>query len=308
MVADTGLDLVTGAFSYSGRRITQLLLGDARRVRTLTSRSPDPEMPDIEVRPYTWDDPDALGDAMRGVTTFYNTYWVRFAYGSANHDLAVRNSRRLLDAAVAAGVQRVVHVSIMKPSDDSPYPYFRGKAAVERAVRETGLPHTILRPSVLFGPANVLVNNIAWLLRKMPAFAIAGRGDYRVSPVHVDDLARLAVDGAETATVGGNVLDASCPEQMTFEEMVRKVRAAVGSRSVIVHVPASVVVGLARVLGVVVRDVLLTSEELHTMMDGLAGTEAPPTGRISFDAWLEDSKEGLGRSYANEVQRHFSGS
>ena len=84
------------------------------------------------------------------------------------------------------------------PAPTSPWPYFRGKALVERALAESGLSYAVLRPAILFGGDGVLINNIAWLLRHLPVFAIGGRGDYRVRGIHVDDLAQLCLaKGAE---------------------------------------------------------------------------------------------------------------
>jgi NADH dehydrogenase len=133
------VDVVTGAFSYSGAAIARELQAAGRGVRTVTAHpGRAPADTDIDVRPLNFDDPDELTQSMRGASTLYNTYWVRFAHGRIDHAAAVANSRTLFEAAVAAGVQRIVHVSITHPSLDSPYPYFRGKAAVERILAIQG--------------------------------------------------------------------------------------------------------------------------------------------------------------------------
>ncbi|MDT7577064.1 MAG: hypothetical protein QOH17_3397, partial [Pseudonocardiales bacterium] len=186
------LDVVTGAFSYSGAAIAAELRAAGRRVRTVTGH-PDraPDGTDIDVRPLNLDNPAELAESLRGAQTLYNTYWVRFAHGDVDHARAVAHSRTLFQAAAAAGVERIVHVSITNPSPGSPYPYFRGKAEVEQILLETGIPCAIVRPAILFGGDGVLINNIAWLLRRLPVFAIGGRGDYRIRAIHVEDLARL---------------------------------------------------------------------------------------------------------------------
>ena len=233
---DTGLDVVTGAFSYSGRAIARRLLDDGRSVRTLTGhpQHADPATA-IQVRPLDFSDLPALVRDLEGVTTLYNTYWVRFAHGRTSHEQAVENSRTLFHAARRAGVQRIVHVSITNPAIESPYPYFRGKALVERALAETGVSYAILRPAILFGNDGVLVNNIAWLLRHLPVFGVGGRGDYRIRPIHVDDLARLCIDAA--AQSSDRIIDAVGPDRPTFLELVEEIRSAVGSRARVVHVP-----------------------------------------------------------------------
>ncbi len=299
-----GFDVVTGAFSYSGFAIASALARSGRRVRTLTGH-PERAHPGagLDVRPLDFDDVLGLTASLEGASTLYNTYWVRFPHGGADFDRAVANSRTLFHAARQAGVERIVHVSITHPSISSPYGYFRGKAEVERALAEVAVPYAVLRPAVLFGGDGVLINNIAWLLRHLPVFAVGGTGEYRIRAVHVDDLAALALAaGADRATT---VTDAVGPERPTFMELVRLIRAAVGSRGAIARVPGALVPPLASVLGVVLRDVLLTSDEYRAMADGLADTSGPATGSIALSEWVTENAASLGRSYANEIDRHF---
>src|SRR5580704_8091009 len=142
---DTGVDVVTGAFSYSGAAIAKALIAKGRSVRTIAGH---PERgldhPGIDVRPLDFDDQVGLVESLRGATTLYNTYWVRFPRARIDHEAAVANSRALFYAALHAGVERIVHVSITHPSTMSPYPYFRGKAEVERALAEVGVSYGIL--------------------------------------------------------------------------------------------------------------------------------------------------------------------
>ena len=301
--ADT-VDVVTGAFSYSGAAIARELRARGRAVRTLTGHPEHaPAGTDIEVRPLNFDDPAELVRSMRGAHTLYNTYWVRFAHGRIDHGAAVENSRVLFEAAAAAGVQRIVHVSITQPALDSPYPYFRGKAEVEQILGDVGVSHAIVRPAILFGGDGVLINNVAWLLRHLPVFAVGGRGGYRVRGIHVDDLARLCVDlGARSDTV---TMDAVGPQSVTFRELVDAVRGAVGSHAVVVPIPGRVLTMLSSVLGVALRDTLLTRDEYRAMADGLADSAAPSTGTIVLTDWIEEHRDELGRRYANELHRHF---
>jgi uncharacterized protein YbjT (DUF2867 family) len=298
------LDVVTGAFSYSGAVIARELMAAGHRVRTLTGHpSRAPAGTSIEVRPLDFTDAAALEESLRGAHTLYNTYWVRFPHGQLTHDVAVANSRVLFQAAARAGVHRIVHVSILHPSVDSPYPYFSGKARVEEALAGSGVPHAIARPAILFGGDGVLINNIAWLLRRMPVFPIGGSGDYKVRCIHVDDLAGLCVHlGERDDTV---TVDAVGPQALTFGELVRAIRAAVGSRSLIVPVPGALIPVLASGLGLVLRDTLLTTEEYRAMAAGLADSAEPATGQVVLTEWIEEHAAELGRSYANELDRHF---
>lgn len=302
--SDSGLDAVTGAFSYSGSAIARRLLGAGRKVRTLTGHPRRGEQQqEIEIYGLDFDDPTSLTIGLEGVTTLYNTYWVRFAYGSVDHTLAVDNSRTLFAAARRAGVQKIVHVSILHPSASSPYPYFRGKAMVERALAETEIPYAILRPSVLFDERGVLLNNIAWLLRRMPLFAIGGDGQYRVRPIHIEDLATLAVEASDWPD--NRVVDAVGPERPTFIELVGQIRAAVGGHARVVRVPGSTLLLMSKALGALLHDVLLTPDEYKSMADGLADSDAPATGSLQLSDWLSEHGDTLGTRYANELDLHF---
>jgi uncharacterized protein YbjT (DUF2867 family) len=299
------LDAVTGAFSYSGTAIARELLKRGHQLRTLTGH-PDraPAGTPIDCRPLDFRDLDGLRGSLTGVHTLYNTYWVRFAHGAVNHDVAVANSRVLFTAAVAAGVQRIVHVSITNPGHDSPDPYFRGKAAVEQALAESGVPgYAVARPAILFGSKGVLVNNVAWLLRRLPVFAIGGRGDYRLRPIHVDDLGVLCADlGARTDTV---VLDAVGPESPTFRQFVETIRAAVGSRALVMPVPGALIPVLAGALNVALRDTLLTADEYKSLAAGRADSAGRATGPTVFTQWVQEHGAELGRRYLNELDLHF---
>jgi uncharacterized protein YbjT (DUF2867 family) len=298
-------DVVTGAFSYSGAAIARDLRAAGHQVRTLTGHPERaPAGTPLAVAPLDFADPAALVRALRGAHTLYNTYWVRFARGPVDHQAAIANSRVLFEAAAEAGVQRIVHVSITHPSPDSPYPYFRGKARVEQILAECGVPYAIARPAILFGGDGVLVNNIAWLLRRLPAFALGGGGGYRIRGIHVDDLAALCVRlGAGTEP---EVVDAVGPESLTFRELVTAIRSAVGSRAVLVPVPGGLVPVLSGILGAALRDTLLTADEYRAMAAGLADSDAPSTGDTVFTDWVRRQGDDLGRRYANEIDRHFS--
>jgi NADH dehydrogenase len=295
---------VTGAFGYSGQSIARLLLARGERVRTLTGHPdrPDPFGGAVEVASFRFDDPAAMRAVLADVRVLYNTYWVRFERGTATFDRAVANSVALVRAAREAGVERVVHVSITHPSEDSPLPYFRGKAKVERALRESGLSHAILRPAVFFGGRDVLVNNIAWLLRRLPVFGWAP-GDYGLRPIHVDDLAALAVaHGARREDV---TVDAVGPESFTFEALVRAVARAVGSRALLVPVPPWLLLAASRAVGAIVGDVPLTADEIAGLRGRLLESSGPSAGTTRFGEWLAEGARTLGKEWASEVGRHF---
>ena len=299
--------VVTGASGYTGRYIARRLLDRGDAVRTLTGRPerPGPFGNRVEAHPYNFDDPGALTRSLDGVDTLFNTYWIRFARGGLTHDVAARNSHTLFRAARAAGVRRVVHVSITNATLDSPLPYFRGKALVEQSLRTSGLSHALLRPAIIFGREDILLNNVAWLLRRFPIHPIAGSGEYRVHPIFVEDLADLAVRSAD----GDDdlELDAVGPDVLGYEEMVRLIGDRIGAPRRIVHVPSWAAMLGARTIGLLVRDVVLTRDEVDGLTADLLVSKSgqAPTGTTRLSDWLEENADYLGTRYASELQRHY---
>jgi uncharacterized protein YbjT (DUF2867 family) len=298
------LCIVTGTFGFSGKYIARRLLARGERVRTLTNHT-DPSAPEfrtIEVAPLDFSDPDQLARSMQGAEVLFNTYWVRFAHGDTTHERAVENTRVLIRAAEEAGVRRILHVSITNPSLESPLPYFRGKAEVEQAIESSRLSYAILRPAVLFGPEDILINNIAWLLRRAPVFAIP-RGECAIQPIFADDLAALAVEMSDTSE--NRVIDAVGPEIYTYADLVKLIRSAVASHSLVVPTPPWLLYAASRLLSHVVHDVLLTRDEISGLMANLLVSHAPRTGTTSLRAWLEQNADKVGRHYASELARHY---
>ncbi len=299
------LSVVTGAFSYTGKYITQRLLAMGKRVRTLTGH-PDRENPfgyQVGASPLNFDNPSQLKESLQGATILYNTYWVRFSYGQVTFDKAVKNTKTLIKAAEEASVRRIVHISITNPSEESPFPYFRGKALVENAITHSRLSYAIIRPTVIFGPEGILINNIAWLLRRFPIFAIFGSGDYRIQPVFVGDVAEIAVNAGRKDD--NMVMDAVGPEIYTFDELVRLIADKIQSRARIVHLRPGLVLFLARLVGYAVRDVVITRDEINGLMSNLLVSEGPPTGQTRLSEWLGQHADSVGDKYVSDLKRHY---
>jgi NADH dehydrogenase len=303
---DDPVFVVTGAFGFTGQAVAQALLAEGKRVRTLTNSParPEPLASQLDIRPLDFHDHEGLVDALRGAVLF-NTYWVRYNRGAATHQEAVANSLRLFSAAKVAGVRRVVHVSITHPSLDSKLSYYRGKAEVEQGLEKSGLSYAIVRPAILFGPGAVLFNNIAWMLRKMPLFGLFGDGDYRLQPIHVDDLAHLML--AQVKVPNNVTIDAVGPETFTLRELCQAIGDAIGHPRRLVRIPGWRDCVLGRMagwlLGKAVGDVVLTGDEVRSLMGGLLATSSPATGPTRFSEWLKQHGSTLGLSYARDVAR-----
>jgi len=295
---------VTGAFSYSGRFVAQQLLERGRGVRTLTNhpRLDHPLATRIPSHPLDFSDDTALIAALTGADTLYNNYWVRAPHGSVTHGVAVENTRRLIEAARRAGVRRIVQTSIANPTA-STSSYYRGKAALEDAVRASGLSYAIVRPTLLFGEGDVLINNIAWLLRHLPVFAIPGDGRYRLQPMHVKDHAGLLGEvGSQPADV---IVDSAGPEIFMFDELVYLLRRAMNLRTLVVHTPPLLAMAGAMLLGRIVGDMLLTRDELNDLMRGVLVSHEPPRGTTRLTDWMRVHGAEVGRQHASEIERHY---
>jgi len=296
---------VTGAFSYSGKYITRRLLERGEDVITLTGHPNRPDPFGGRVKAFLLDfDEAGTACSLQGVEVLVNTYWVRFDKDQNTQPRAVENTRKLVNAAKAAGVRRIVHISITNPSADSPLPYFWGKAANEKAVIDSGISYAILRPTVLVGDEDILINNIAYLLRRFPLFLLPGNGSYKLQPVHVDDVAALAVEAVYRRD--DYIVDAVGPDIFTFKEMVQLIGKKIGVSRLLIPFPPRLALVAAQFISLFVRDVVLTPEEVDGLMAGLLVSKDPPLGRTRLADWLEANKDKVGAKYASELRRHFS--
>jgi uncharacterized protein YbjT (DUF2867 family) len=296
---------VIGAFSYSGKYVAQKLLARGEEVITLTGHPnrPDPFNGKVKAFPLDFNDASGLTESLKGADVLVNTYWIRFDHGQNTQQRAVENTRKLINAASRAGVKRSVHISITNPSADSPLPYFWGKAANEKAVIESGMSYAILRPTVLFGAEDILINNIAYLMKCLPFFGLPGDGSYRLQPIYVDDLADLVVEGVYAKN--NYVIDAVGPDNFTFKEIVELIGEKTGSKRLLIPLPPKLALLAAQFLSLFLGDVLLTPEEVDGLMSGLLVSKEPPRGKTSLRNWLEANKSRVGKQYASELARHF---
>jgi NADH dehydrogenase len=301
---------VTGVFGYSGRYIAQRLLIAGHSVVTLTNslKRDNPFGEQVQAFPFQFDQPEQLTKSLEGVDVLINTYWVRFDHRLFTHSQAVANTKILFQAAKNAGVRRIIHVSITNPDIHSDLPYFSGKAELESALTSSGVSYCILRPTVLFGKEDVLINNIAWSLRHLPMFGVFGDGEYKLQPIYVDDLASAAVEKA----VGerNEIVNAIGPETFTYRELVETVKRALGLKRLVVNVPPELGYWACRATGLLVRDVIITRQEIKGLMQGRLYVDAPPLGATKLTEWIDRHKDTLGRHYTSEMARRvdrFSG-
>lgn len=294
---------VTGAFGYSGKYIARRLLDKGHRVITLTNSldRTNPFGENVQAYPFSFDNPAKLIEVLKGVSVLYNTYWIRFNHSMFTHADAIENSIILFKAAKAAGVRRIVHVSITNPSEDSRLEYFSGKAKLEKTLKELEISYSILRPAVLFGKEDILINNIAWILRSFPIFGVFGNGLYCLQPIYVDDLAKLAVEQ------GGNkdnmVINAIGPETFTYKGLVETIGEIIGRKRPIIAIPPAIGYMAGMLIGKLTGDVIVTREEIDGLMANLLYVDSSPTGETKLTDWTKEHAESLGRRYTSELAR-----
>lgn len=296
---------VTGAYSYSGKYIARRLVERGEEVISLTNHPerPDPFGGKVKPFPLDFSGEKGLTANLGGCEVLVNTYWVRFDRGINTQAAAVENTRILVRAAQGAGVGRIIHISIANPAADSALPYYRGKAANEKTVSESGVPYSILRPTLIFGIEDILINNIAWLLRRFPFFAQIGDGQYPVQPVYVDDLAEIACQAVYSRE--NRTIDVVGPDIFTFDDLVRLIGQTIGHSRPILHVPPPLALAASRLLGLFLGDVLLKQQEVDGLLAGLLVSSGPALGRTRLADWLGRHRETVGATYASEVARHY---
>ncbi len=305
-----GLHVVTGSFGYSGRWISKELLSRGKEVRTLTNAigRDDPFDGMVDVRPLDFDNHDELVNSLKGADVLYNTYWVRYKdpNGKYTHNLAVENIRKLFLAASEAGVRRVVHFSVAHPHKAPDWTYFRGKVEVENILKSSGLSYAIVRPTVFFGGnRDVLINNMAWLIRKFPVFGLFGFGKYQIQPVHISDVARVSVDlGEDSQNV---IIDVAGPEKYQYKDYVKLISKSIGVNRIIVPMPPIIGWFVGKAVGLFLDDRVITRAEIKGLMQGLMATNEEPVGKISFSHWISENGKTLGIRYQNDMkERKYS--
>jgi NADH dehydrogenase len=294
---------VTGAYGYSGKYIARLLLNEGYEVRTLTNsvNRSNPFGDKIKPYPYHFEDFNKMVESLKGVSVLYNTYWVRFNYTDFKHSDAVDNSLKLFKAAHEAGVEKIVHMSITNPSEISHLEYFSGKGKLEKALINSGISYSILRPAVIFGPEDILINNIAWMLRRFPLFAVFGNGLYRLQPIYVEDLAHLAV--REGKNRENSIINAIGPETFTYRDLVKELGIIIGNPRPVISLPPVLIYLVGVIMGKIMGDVVITWDEVEGLMEDLLYVDSLPAGETKLTDWARENASVLGIKYANELAR-----
>lgn len=293
---------VTGVGGYTGKYITQRILDRGDSVINLTGHPNKQTIfgDSVKSYPFSFNEPDKLMDTFKEVDVLFNTYWIRYPQNNITFEVAIENSFKLITAAKDAGVKKLVHISITNPSIDSKYGYFRGKAIIEDFIIKSGLNFSILRPAVIFGNEGILFNNIAWFMRHLPVFGIPGNGRYHLNPIFVEDIADLAV--SESLNQENRIIDAVGPDNFTMNKLVDVIKKAVGSKCLIIPTPKLIAYFVTSLLGIYLKDKILTLDELGSLEDDLLSSNSDAAGKTSFKDWIKDKADVIGKNYMRDAR------
>ncbi len=290
---------VTGAFGYTGSYVTRKLIERGEVVETLTNSPHKQKQSSVAVQkihPLDFNNEAALIETLKNTKVLYNTYWVRFS-----HSEAAGNTFKLFDAAKKAGVEKIVHVSITNADVNSKLDYFRGKGEIEEYLKRLGVGYSIVRPAVLFGGEDILLNNIAWSLRKLPVMGIPGRGRYKLQPIHVDDFAEILVKAGTLAE--DNITVALGEERYSYIDLLKLIKTKLKLKTPLLPLPNAIAWLGAKIIGICLNDILLTWAEIKGLQQENLWENKAPLGKRKLSEWVEENKESLGVKYHNELNR-----
>ena len=260
--------LVGGAGGFVGRAVLPELDPDFR-IRSVHRHPAPNEGPRVE---WVRADVSEVKDwtpLLAGVDVVLNLAWYR--WGSESKFQALHDGlRRLLDASQRSQVRRFLQVSVppAPASVEQGLPYLVYKRRLDAALERSGLSYRIVRPTMLFGPGDVLLSVMFRQMRRYGFFPMFGDGTYHVSPIAVSDLARVLRQESRGADLG--VLDLGGPERFAYRELTDRMFELLGRRPRYWTMSASGARRLTRVL-VALGSSLLYPYEVEWLMSDLLG-------------------------------------
>lgn len=284
---DKGLVTVFGGSGFVGRHVVRALLKRGWRVRAAVRR------PDLAghlqplgmvgwVQPvqanlrYRWSIERAVADADAVVNLVAIPYETRRQTFDALH---VEGARAVADAAKAAGVGRLIHMSALGANPNSPSVSAKSRAAGEAAVFAVDANAVLFRPSVMFGPGDHFFNRFAAMARILPALPLFGGGHSKFQPVFVGDVARAVADAVEGKVTGGKVYELGGPEVKTFRQLMEEILATIERRRLLLPVPWSLAMLKASFLQLLPKPLLTVDQVRQLRIDNVVSQDARRDGR-----------------------------
>ncbi|MBF0152488.1 MAG: complex I NDUFA9 subunit family protein [Magnetococcales bacterium] len=233
--------LVTGCTGLVGYSLVHRLVEEGRFVRGLARHQPhwhDPALSNLQFYRGSILDVSALDAAMEGVEQVIHLVGILVESGQSTfaniHHLGTQN---VVDIAKRHGVKRFIHMSSLGTRPQAASLYHRTKWAAEEYLRHSGIPYTILRPSVIFGPRDNFVNQFARMMRYQPFMPILGDGLSRMQPIWVEDVVHCVVAALDDPDTLGHTFELGGPERLTFVDIMETIAATMGKSRMKLFLP-----------------------------------------------------------------------
>ncbi len=261
--------LITGGTGFLGRHLAPALAEAGLKVRCLVHRQPLPQplrALGIEEIPGSILEVSSLQPALQGVEQVIHLVGIILETRKRTFEtLHVEGTRRLLEAARAAGVRRFVYVSALGARPQDATRYHRTKWEAEELVRASGLPFTIVRPSVIYGPGDAFISRFARLLRLAPVFPFPRSG--RLQPIHVEDVVACLRAALQDPRCLDQTFCLAGPDRLTLEEILRAVLDALRLRRLLVPLSPHILQPFVRLQEALLPTPPLTLDQLRMLQE-----------------------------------------
>lgn len=281
--------LVTGGTGFVGRHVCRALIARGFLPRLLVRPASEEKIPqDIRERcrvtlgdVAVYEDVENAAQGVDAVVHLVGIIREFPAKGVTFERLHVEATRHVVRAARRWGIERVVHMSALGARPGGPTAYFDTKGRAEEIVKASGLAWTILRPSVIFGPGDAFVNELARAIRLAPFIPVPGDGSFRLQPVFAGDVARGFAEAVARPDLAGRAFDVGGPKALSYDSLLDLVAASIERRARKIHLPLPLVQRAVRVLEGFKR-FPLTSDQLAMLVEGSVCDPRPYFEAIGF--------------------------
>jgi NADH dehydrogenase len=246
---------LTGATGFVGNQILRDLIEAEHTVKALVREGSESKLPvnpeQLEIVQGDALDKSSYHGSLSDCDAVINLIGIirEFPKQGINFErMHVRTTQFLVETALAEGVDRYVQMSALGVSHDSDSKYFTTKARAEDMIRASGLKHTIIRPSLIFGPGDEFINYFADIIRKFHTIPVIGHGKYRMEPVYIKDVSKAFVQSLDKPETINQTFEMGGPERFEYEEMMHTVKKALGTWALTIHYPKSLMMTLAGIL------------------------------------------------------------
>jgi uncharacterized protein YbjT (DUF2867 family) len=289
--------LVTGGTGFVGRHLIAALRREGLPVRAVVRRSSKASpIEDLGAEPVEGDiaDPASLEAAAKGCERIIHLVGIiQEGRGFTFRSVHVEGTRNMVLAAKKAAVKQFFYQSALGTRENAKSEYHRTKWDAEQLVKASGIPYTVLRPSLIYGSGDAFTERLSEMIRRAPVLPVIGSGRSKVQPIHIDDVTACIVKAVRGDAFLNRSFEIGGPEQLTYEEVTRAIADALGVKRPAVHMPMFFMRTMAKVAETVLPNPPVTTEQLIMLQeDNVCARNA-----ISEDFGIEPVRfrEGLAR-------------